>query len=60
MSWKIEIKMFRVIRPLFMDRPHRWPGICIIFIQSLEMLHLANAKWATAKLIPVINDMLPF
>lgn len=47
-----------------MDRPHRWPGICIIFIQSLEMLHLANAKWATAKqlgeLIPGINDMLPF
>lgn len=41
-----------------------WPGISIIFIQSLEMLHLANAKWAAAKqldeLIPVINYMLSF
>lgn len=41
-----------------------WPGICIIFIQHLEMLHLANTKWATAKqlgeLIRGINDTLPF
>lgn len=41
-----------------------WPGICIIFIQRLEMLHLANTKWARAKqlgeLIPGINDTLPF